>query len=100
MEEVSGDPLITVRSPWRCAGCWNFRARGEPVLTAVDDVQWLDPSSSAALAFALRRLPSEHVRLLLARRLVDEARPVELVLALDARQVRRMRVGPPVFLKP
>ena len=27
-----------------------------PILIAVDDVQWLDPSSSRALAFALRRL--------------------------------------------
>lgn len=32
-------------------------ARRQPVLVAVDDLQWLDPPSAAALAFALRRLP-------------------------------------------
>ena len=31
-------------------------AESEPVLLAIDDVQWVDASSSAALAFALRRL--------------------------------------------
>lgn len=29
--------------------------RGEPLLVAVDDVQWLDPASATALGFALRR---------------------------------------------
>ena len=41
----------------------------EPVVVAVDDVQWLDPSSSSVLAFALRRLGTSHVLVLLARRL-------------------------------
>jgi DNA-binding CsgD family transcriptional regulator len=36
-----------------------------PVLVAVDDVQWLDPSSESTLRFALRRAP---VATLLARR--------------------------------
>jgi len=39
---------------------------GAPVLVAVDDVQWLDPDSGAALAFALRR--STSVAALLAYR--------------------------------
>jgi DNA-binding CsgD family transcriptional regulator len=42
--------------------------RQEPVVVAVDDLQWLDPSSAAALAFALRRLPGSHLLMLLARR--------------------------------
>jgi DNA-binding CsgD family transcriptional regulator len=39
-------------------------AASESVLLAVDDLQWLDASSSAALAFALRRLGGEDVGLL------------------------------------
>ena len=50
------------------------------VLVAVDDVQWLDAATSAALAYAGRRLRAEHVGVLLARRaglessLLDELR--------------------------
>jgi DNA-binding CsgD family transcriptional regulator len=38
------------------------------LLVAVDDVQWLDERSRAALAFALRRLADADARVLLARR--------------------------------
>jgi DNA-binding CsgD family transcriptional regulator len=34
-------------------------AARDPVLVAVDDVQWIDSASAAALAFAIRRLGSE-----------------------------------------
>ena len=43
-------------------------AAAEPVVVAVDDVQWLDTASSGALSFAACRLDSEHVGVLLARR--------------------------------
>jgi len=39
-------------------------ARPQPLLLGVDDAQWLDASSRAVLAFALRRLEDEHVGLL------------------------------------
>jgi AAA ATPase domain len=42
-------------------------ALGGPILLAVDDEQWLDATSSSALAFAVRRLTGP-VRLLLSRR--------------------------------
>lgn len=42
-------------------------------LLAVDDVQWLDPSSAASLAYALRRLDSDALLALLARRTEDES---------------------------
>jgi DNA-binding CsgD family transcriptional regulator len=38
------------------------------LLVAVDDVQWLDAASAAAVAYAARRLRAERVALLLARR--------------------------------
>ena len=39
-------------------------ARRGPVLLAIDDVQWLDPSSRNVLSFALRRLADEPVRVI------------------------------------
>ena len=67
---------------------------GTPLVVAVDDTQWVDSSSASALAFALRRLRSEHILLLLARRLDEcEGGPaVEEALEPDA--VERLRVGP------
>ncbi|MDQ1464992.1 MAG: hypothetical protein QOC73_1933 [Actinomycetota bacterium] len=44
-------------------------ARSGPLLLAIDDVQWLDPSSRNVLSFALRRLRDEPVRLLASYRL-------------------------------
>ena len=68
-------------------------ARG-PVLVAIDDVQWLDASSNSALAFALRRLPDEDVRLLLARRLAEGIPVSELEQAIDQDRLERLHVGP------
>ena len=68
-------------------------AEREPVLVAIDDVQWLDPSSADALAFALRRLVDEDIRILLTRRLGDGT-PSELVGALDESRTTRLHVGP------
>lgn len=70
-------------------------ARSQPVLIAIDDVQWLDPSSSAALAFALRRLGDERVAVLLARRVDAPSEPVSLGLDREfPERVERVRVGP------
>ena len=65
----------------------------KPLLLAVDDVQWLDASSSSALAFALRRLGDSRVLVLLARRLAGDAEPSELEQALPNERVERLRVG-------
>jgi DNA-binding CsgD family transcriptional regulator len=64
------------------------------VLVAVDDVQWLDPSSASALAFALRRLGEQSILLLLARRLGEGAQTPDLERAIDADRVARLDVGP------
>jgi DNA-binding CsgD family transcriptional regulator/tetratricopeptide (TPR) repeat protein len=39
-----------------------------PVLVAIDDEQWLDPSSARVLAFALSRLREEPIGVIIARR--------------------------------
>jgi DNA-binding CsgD family transcriptional regulator len=69
-------------------------AERKPVLVAIDDVQWLDPSSASALAFALRRLADEDIRILLAHRLGDGMAVSELEHALDESRTTRLRVGP------
>ncbi|HEY7142937.1 MAG TPA: LuxR C-terminal-related transcriptional regulator [Streptosporangiaceae bacterium] len=43
-------------------------AASEPLLVAVDDLQWLDAASAEALGFAARRAHGQRFRLLLARR--------------------------------
>jgi DNA-binding CsgD family transcriptional regulator len=65
-----------------------------PIVIAIDDVQWLDPSSSRALAFGLRRLGANQVLLLLARRDNDGADPSRLEEALDPERVQRLSMGP------
>src|SRR4051812_32979812 len=64
------------------------------ILIAVDDVQWLDASSSGALAFALRRLAANHVLVLLTRRPSDGAPASELERTLARERVQRLQVGP------
>ena len=65
-------------------------AEAEPVVVAVDDVQWLDGSSAEALAFAARRLDESDVRFLLARR---SGRPSDLETAL-AERTEEVAVAP------
>jgi DNA-binding CsgD family transcriptional regulator len=69
-------------------------AAERPVLVAVDDVQWLDASSAAALAFALRRTTDHAVLLLLARRLGERPEHRELERAVGADRVERIRLEP------
>jgi DNA-binding CsgD family transcriptional regulator len=76
-------------------GALRVLAEDTPLVLAIDDVQWLDPSSADALAFAARRLRDEPVGFLLARRAEasDESR-VELETALDSDRLTRLVVGP------
>jgi DNA-binding CsgD family transcriptional regulator len=82
-----------------------------PVLLAVDDVQWLDAATAAVLSFAWRRLETEPVGVLLARRsgrfaprALDGLRParsLELapLSAEDVHRILRRRLGV-VFPRP
>lgn len=64
-----------------------------PLLIAIDDDQWMDPSSATALAFALRRLQGQPVSVLLSRRspAIPPAAPED---ALPTASVERLIVGP------
>jgi DNA-binding CsgD family transcriptional regulator len=50
-------------------------ARAEPLIVAVDDVQWLDAPSARVLQFALRRLEDVPVGIVLAQRTAADADP-------------------------
>ena len=62
-----------------------------PLVVAIDDLQWLDPASSEALAFAAPRLADDRVAFLLARR-PGRRPPLERVL--EGRPLERLEVGP------
>ena len=71
-------------------------ARSAPLILAVDDIQWLDGSSSKVLTFALRRLGDEPVRLVASRRttsLVDSAAADTLGLAGEGITVGPVSIG-------
>jgi DNA-binding CsgD family transcriptional regulator len=72
----------------------NILAAEAPVVVAIDDVQWLDPSSASALAFALRRLDEQSIHLLLARRLGDGGETSEFERAIHPDRSERLHVGP------
>jgi DNA-binding CsgD family transcriptional regulator/tetratricopeptide (TPR) repeat protein len=65
-----------------------------PLLVALDDLQWLDQPSSDALEFVARRLESEAIRFLIARR---PGRPPALERSLERRSLERLDVGPLSF---
>lgn len=71
-------------------------AARSPVLVAVDDVQWLDRPSARALAFAVRRLEHEPVRMLASLRSGPRqpAVPPELAEILEHDASGRLRLGP------
>ncbi len=67
-------------------------AQKGPLVVAIDDVQWLDAPSAAALTFAARRVEGEDgIRFLLAKR-PGTTSPVEQ--ALGSSGVERLEVGP------
>ncbi len=61
-------------------------ARRAPVLLVIDDVQWLDSASQAAVGFAMRRFEREEVGLLCAQR--TDGPHTGLALELDHAQLR------------
>ncbi|HEU5279121.1 MAG TPA: AAA family ATPase [Gaiellaceae bacterium] len=66
-------------------------AAPRPVLVSIDDLQWLDDPSAAALVFALRRLKSEPVGVLAAIRKDAESAASEITLAMRGESVE---IGP------
>ena len=68
-------------------------AAQQPVLVAIDDIQWLDRPSATVLQFAARRVTHENLKVLLTARVDEEARPLQLERDL-AERLLRIEVGP------
>jgi DNA-binding CsgD family transcriptional regulator len=67
-------------------------AEERPLLLAIDDTQWIDPPTAAALAFALRRLADEPLCIVLTERTgSDAALGREVARALSC---ERLALGP------
>ena len=65
LEEEPRDPAQDARTTGTALlSVLRALAAGSEVLVAVDDLQWLDAPTQAALSFALRRLERERVRML------------------------------------
>ena len=70
-------------------------AERRPVVVALDDLQWLDPSSGIVLRIALRRLRGERVGLLASRRQAAETTAgVELARSFPEECIDRVSLGP------
>lgn len=68
----------------------NALAEERPVVTAIDDVQWLDSASERVLAFAVRRLPERFGLLLTRRGDGGEEPPLGLARALPGELVQSL----------
>ena len=92
------------RPPTRSSsGCRHPRllaaaAGHRPVLVLVDDVQWLDPESAAAIAFAARRLGPDAVAFLLAAR--EGTAPAQLSQGLPVLPVAGLSPSSAAMLLP
>src|SRR5439155_4884696 len=69
-------------------------AAAGPLLVTVDDLQWLDPPSARALAFALRRMDRTLVRFIGVERLVDGSPTVTPSLGLPREWIRDLYLTP------
>jgi ATP/maltotriose-dependent transcriptional regulator MalT len=68
---------------------------GAPVVVAIDDAHWMDSFSAAALLFALRRLYTDRVMVVIVTRPdgLDHLGASWLRLLNDPQRVRRVRLG-------
>lgn len=68
-------------------------AEQRPVLLALDDVQWIDPPSAAALAYALRRSSDARIGIVASRR-SGEPSPLDIASLIPDRRAAVLRLGP------
>jgi DNA-binding CsgD family transcriptional regulator len=69
-------------------------AASDPVIIAIDDVQWLDAPSARVLAFMVRRLEDAPIQILVALRVGSGGDPLGLGQVGPAASLRRVSIGP------
>jgi hypothetical protein len=69
-------------------------AASDPVIIAIDDVQWLDVPSARVLAFVVRRLEDAPIRILVALRLGSGGDPLGLGQVGPALNLHRVSIDP------
>lgn len=77
------------------AGLLRALTARSPVLIAIDDAQWLDESSAAIVAYAVRRLADRPLSLLVSVRTGSvDVGASDLTSAMALEQTERIRLGP------
>jgi DNA-binding NarL/FixJ family response regulator len=89
--EEPAEPRTTATA---LVGVLTTLTREQPVLVAIDDVQWLDRASQRALEFAFRRLPERLGLVVTHRGAGDDEAPLGLARALPADQLQSLVPGP------
>ena len=89
--EPAAEPVSSALIALGLLGVVRGLADRDPVLVAIDDLQWLDPQSIDSVMFVARRLEGARVSFLLARR-PGGVGALEAMLARGA--IERLRVGP------
>ena len=78
--------------------CLRLLSDRGPLVVAIDDIQWIDPPSAAALAFAVRRLGESQVSILAARRVesgtTERSEFESAVIHRHGEDLKRVEVGP------
>jgi AAA ATPase domain len=92
--EVEGAPPDQRAVAVASLGVLRALAASDPVIVAIDDVQWLDMPSARVLAFVVRRLEDAPIRILVALRVGSAGDPLGLGQAEPALTLHRVSIGP------
>ena len=95
LEEAAGPPPDQRAVGLALLGVLRLLVDSHPVLVAIDDAQWLDPSTAAVLEYAVRRLRAEPIALLAALR-AEPGRPARTGLgaATPEERLAQIQLGP------
>lgn len=95
LREVSGSNLDETAVALGALSLMRAAAERQPLVLALEDVQWLDMSSRIALTYALRNLRAgDDVAVLVTRRTAPDAGALELGGSVLAGQRERLAPGP------